>query len=103
MIAFYIGGFELQLAFPGPFFFLLSFFSSKNLGQRWSILESPPFFFDTSWHPQEQLYNLTPMVVSSLLLMGGAISIAAPLGIGSAIFSPLLRPTNIWWNLSTLH
>ncbi len=47
------------------------------------------FFTDPSWHPSSSPpeYNLLPLIVATLLTTLGAIVIAAPLGIGSAIFS----------------
>jgi phosphate transport system permease protein len=53
------------------------------------------FFVDPSWHPQKQLYNLTPMLLGSLLTMCGAVSLATPLGIGSAIFSHYYAPPSV--------
>jgi phosphate transport system permease protein len=47
-------------------------------------------FRDPSWHPTAQAtrgtFNLTPMLAGSLLATLGAITLAAPLGIASAVF-----------------
>lgn len=51
-----------------------------------------PFFLDDAWHPTEGLYNLTPMVIGSLLVTAGAVLIATPLGILSAIFCRFYAP-----------
>ena len=50
------------------------------------------FFSDQSWTPSQQQYNLVPMIVGSLLAMAGAVAIAAPLGILSAIFCQYYAP-----------
>ncbi len=51
-----------------------------------------PFFSGNSWHPQERLYNLVPMLAASLLASFGAIIIAAPLGIFSGLFCRFYAP-----------
>jgi phosphate transport system permease protein len=50
------------------------------------------FFFSGTWSPTEQLYNLTPMLVGTLLVMFGAVLIATPLGILSAVFCHFYAP-----------
>ena len=57
------------------------------------------FFTDESWHPsldalQGGGYNLFPMIVGSLALMIGAIIIAGPLGVLSAVFCHYYAPLN---------
>lgn len=53
------------------------------------------FFTDSSWHPSENLYNLSPMLVGTLLAMAGSVLIATPLGILSAIFVNYYAPPKI--------
>ncbi|WP_243458615.1 phosphate ABC transporter permease subunit PstC [Nostoc sp. UIC 10630] len=50
------------------------------------------FLSDRSWHPAEGLYNLMPMLWGSLLVTLGSVLLAAPLGIGSAIFCQYYAP-----------
>ncbi|MGF1538832.1 MAG: hypothetical protein ACFCU5_00015 [Pleurocapsa sp.] len=50
------------------------------------------FVSDRSWHTVEGLYNLMPMLWASLLVTLGAVLLAAPLGIGSAIFCQYYAP-----------
>jgi len=59
------------------------------------VLESLPalqhvglarFFTDASWQPSEGLYNLTPMLWGTLFAMAGAVLVATPLGVLSAMF-----------------
>ena len=53
------------------------------------------FFTDSSWHPTEDLYNLTPMLWGTLFAMIGAVAIATPIGILSAIFINYYAPAKI--------
>lgn len=50
------------------------------------------FFTDSSWHPAEGLYNLTPMLWGTLFAMAGSVLIATPLGILSAAFCHFYAP-----------
>jgi phosphate transport system permease protein len=68
------------------------------------VLESLPvlrsigvvrFFTDSSWHPAEGLYNLTPMLWGTLFAMTGSVLIATPLGILSAIFCHFYAPPTV--------
>lgn len=69
------------------------------------LLESVPalhqvgvgrFFTDASWHPSPDaaagFYNLTPMLWGTLFVTAGAVVLAAPLGILSAVFSHDVAP-----------
>ncbi len=70
------------------------------------VLESLPalrevgiarFVADSSWHPAagsvQGEFNLLPMIVATMLATAGAVLVATPLGIGSAIFSHFYAPT----------
>ncbi len=50
------------------------------------------FFVDDSWHPSSGAFNLSPMVVSTIVTSLGAVMIAVPLGIGAALFSAVYAP-----------
>ncbi|NEP55597.1 MAG: phosphate ABC transporter permease subunit PstC [Symploca sp. SIO2G7] len=50
------------------------------------------FFQDASWHPAEELYNFIPMLWGTLLVTAGAVLVAAPLGIFSAVFCQYYAP-----------
>jgi phosphate transport system permease protein len=50
------------------------------------------FVTDASWHPLSGEFNLTPMIVATILTSLGAVMIAAPLGIASAVFSNFYAP-----------
>ncbi|SFO35146.1 phosphate ABC transporter membrane protein 1, PhoT family [Nitrosospira briensis] len=44
------------------------------------------FLADPSWNPGEGMYNLAPMLSGTLFAAGGALLLATPLGIASALF-----------------
>ncbi|NJK30106.1 MAG: phosphate ABC transporter permease subunit PstC [Acaryochloridaceae cyanobacterium CSU_3_4] len=50
------------------------------------------FWRDPGWHPTEQAYNLMPMVVGTLGITLGAVILATPLGILSAVFCQYYAP-----------
>jgi len=50
------------------------------------------FFSDASWHPGDGRFNLTPMLMGSLLTTLGSLALAAPLGILSAVFIQYYAP-----------
>lgn len=65
------------------------------------VLESQPalrtigierFLTDESWHPLSGRFNLAPMLVATALTSLGAMLIAAPLGLGSAVFACFFAP-----------
>lgn len=59
------------------------------LVESWPVLQHlslVQFFTDSSWHPLEGNYNLTPMLSGTLFASMGALFLAVPLGIASAIF-----------------
>ena len=57
------------------------------------------FVSDPSWHPaggaEQGRFNLTPMLVGTLLATAGAIAVAAPLGIACALFTRFYAPRRI--------
>lgn len=50
------------------------------------------FFSDPSWNPPQGFYNLTPMLVGTLLVVTGAVVLATPVGILSALFCHYYAP-----------
>ncbi len=53
------------------------------------------FLSDSAWNPTAQepgQFNMLPMIVASILVSIGAITLATPLGIGSAIFVQYYSP-----------
>lgn len=53
------------------------------------------FFLDASWHPREDLYNLTPMLLGTVLVTAGSVVLALPLGILSSIFCHFYAPRHL--------
>ena len=65
------------------------------LSESWPILQQISwlrFVSDPSWHPVQGLYNLSPMLSATLLSTTGALLLATPLGIASALFSRYYAP-----------
>ncbi len=59
------------------------------IDESWPLLGriSPArFILDASWHPTQGLYDLSPMLSATLLASLGALLLAVPVGIGSALF-----------------
>lgn len=64
-------------------------------GESWPVLQKISvlrFISDPSWHPAQGLYNLTPMLSATILSTLGALLLATPLGIASALFSRYYAP-----------
>ncbi|MCP3961238.1 MAG: phosphate ABC transporter permease subunit PstC [bacterium] len=57
------------------------------------------FFSDPSWHPSagaaEGTFNLVPMLLGTLLTAAGAVLVATPLGLFSALFCRVYAPTAV--------
>jgi phosphate transport system permease protein len=53
------------------------------------------FFQDRTWNPSQQSYNLVPMIWGTVLVTTGAVSLATPLGIISALFCQYYAPQAI--------
>ncbi|KIO48554.1 phosphate ABC transporter permease [Nitrosospira sp. NpAV] len=57
--------------------------------ESWPALRHIPagrFLNDPSWNPAERMYNLAPMLSGTLYAAGGALLVATPLGVASALF-----------------
>ena len=57
--------------------------------ESWPVLQHLSllrFFTDSSWHPLEGAFDLTPMLSGTLFASMGALLLAVPLGIASAVF-----------------
>jgi len=64
--------------------------------ESWPVLRHVPvtrFAVDASWHPSEGLYLLTPMLSATLYSALGALLLAAPLGMASALFVRYYAPS----------
>ena len=64
------------------------------------LKEGLPAFWETSlgnlfgkrWYPNEGLYGTLPLLMGSLLVTAGAVVIAVPLGLATAVFIRELAP-----------
>ena len=72
-------------------FFILAFLIIETLPVLRHVGLSR-FFTDSTWHPGEGLYNLTPMVWGTLFVTVGAVLLATPLGISSSLFCRYYAP-----------
>lgn len=65
------------------------------LRESWGAVTSvgvTRFVSDGSWHPTEQRFGMGPMVVASVATMVGALLLAGPLGVVSALFCQWFAP-----------
>ncbi len=53
------------------------------------------FGLDGSWHPTEGAFDISPMLAASIAMPALALMIAAPLGVGSALFCRFYAPAPI--------
>lgn len=69
--------------------------------ESWPVLRDrggAAFLLNAVWHPAEGLFGLVPMLSASLMIGAGAVVLAGPLGVASALFcrfyavSALARP-----------
>ena len=72
-----------------------AFDSSADAGDR--TFELAHLFTDDAWNPPNRQFNLLPMIFGSLLATFGSALLAAPLGIGVAIFLNYYAPNKFGW------
>ncbi len=68
------------------------------LRESWGAVTSvgvTRFVSDGSWHPTEQRFGMGPMVVASVATMVGAMLLAVPLGVVSALFCQWYAPPTV--------
>lgn len=66
--------------------------------ESWPVLHAvgpARFFRDPQWHPAEGLFGLLPMLAGTALATAGALLLATPLGISSALFCCFYAPRGI--------
>jgi phosphate transport system permease protein len=78
---------------------LIVVFLLKEAAPVLSFKHLPLFLQSNGWYPLENQFNISPMVLASLLLAIGAMFLALPLGLASAIFlefyaGPKIRRVN---------
>ena len=53
------------------------------------------FVNDAGWHPLEGMFNLAPMLAATTVASIGAICLAGPLGVASAVFARFYAPVHV--------
>ena len=68
--------------------------------ESWKVVDDvglPRFLLDGEWHPTENSFGMLSMLFASLAASLGAMLIAAPLGIGCAVFCTMFGPPAVAW------
>lgn len=76
----------------GLILLLVLAFLLREAAPLWGSHAVLGFFLDASWYPLEGQFGILPMLAASLAAALGAVLLAAPLGIISAIFLNFLAP-----------
>lgn len=76
-------------------FVLIVVFVLKESWPALSQISPEHFLFDPAWHPGDGLFGLLPMVSASLAASAGALLLATPLGVASALFCRHYAPPMI--------
>jgi phosphate transport system permease protein len=74
---------------------LILFFLVAESSPLLGDIQPMRFITDPSWQPTESAYNLAPMLSGTLYASGGALLLATPLGIASALFVAYYAPPYI--------
>jgi phosphate transport system permease protein len=70
------------------------------LQESWHVLSDVGvlrFLLDAEWYPTENSFGMMAMLFASLVASVGAMLIAAPLGIGCAVFCTMYAPPPLAW------
>jgi len=78
--------------FSAIIFVVLIFFFLFREGAPAFWLVSPSNLFGTRWYPTFDLYGTLPLILGSLLVTVGAVIIALPLGVATAVFIGEVAP-----------
>lgn len=68
------------------------------LHESWPVLSNlsiTRFINDVSWHPLENSYNLMPMLAGTVWTSSGALLLAIPLSLASALFIVFYAPLHL--------
>jgi phosphate transport system permease protein len=79
--------------FSAIFFVILIFLFLMREGAPAFWEASPRNFFGERWYPNEELFGTLPLIGGSLLVTLGAVVIALPLGLATAVFMRELAPS----------
>ena len=77
---------SLSAATAAGLLLLILLFLAKEAWPVLSTVGVTSFVMDSSWHPLEGTFGLTPMLAASVAMSALAVLIAAPLGVALALF-----------------
>ena len=86
---------RLMALICGAILLLIVIFLGWKASPVFSQIGLVKFFTDRSWHPTAGEYNLIPMLLGTILSSLGAILVATPTGVISAIFTHYYAPIAI--------
>lgn len=75
--------------------FLISFFIFYSGLPIISRIGLKDFVLNTEWRPMRGVFGILPMIIGSIMVTFGSLVIAAPLGIGFAIFMAEFAPKKV--------
>jgi phosphate transport system permease protein len=75
-------------------FLIIAFIFAKGgpMMVEYGVLD---FIFGMVWRPEDGRFGVFPMIIGTLYVIGGALAIAAPLGLACAIFLAEIAPPKI--------
>jgi phosphate transport system permease protein len=85
-------GSRAAAALAGGVLLIVLFFVALGAAPALRTLGLASFFTDDSWNPRAGSFNLTPMLLASLLVTAGAMAVAGPVGVLSAVFARFYAP-----------
>jgi phosphate transport system permease protein len=86
---------RIAAGFSGGVVLLILFFLLAESSPLLSDIQAVRFVTDSSWQPTEGAFNLAPMLSGTLYAAGGALLLATPLGIASALFVAYYAPSYV--------
>lgn len=88
-------GLTLAALATSALFVLIVAFVLKESWPALRRIDPARFLLDPAWHPTEGLFGLAPMLSASLAASVGALILATPLGVASALFCRYYAPPMI--------
>lgn len=82
-------------ALAGSVLLVVTAFVVQEALPAWRAAGFMRFFRDSSWYPLEGSFGLLPMLAGTLFVTAGAVVLAAPLGVASAIFLHHHAPVHV--------
>ncbi|WP_216595483.1 phosphate ABC transporter permease subunit PstC [Myxosarcina sp. GI1] len=92
---FLVGLLKILAAIAGAIIVLILSFLLKEALPALQEVGIKAFFTDKTWNPNEKSYNLVPMIWGTAFTTTGAVLLATPLGIISALFCQYYAPKAI--------